>query len=105
LEAVFEMPKQETRKSQRELSPASKVDVADMVQFARNCHRKTFVSLLLYVTLHCPHARPISFHISLYSTPSDNLGENISDKFGGREHLSFRHGMAWHEMTSTTWNP
>jgi hypothetical protein len=34
------------------------------------------------------------------STPSNDLGENISDIVGGREDLSF-----WHGMASTTWNP
>jgi hypothetical protein len=43
--AVFEMPKQETRKSQREQSPATKVDMADAAQSAKNCHRKTFLTL------------------------------------------------------------
>jgi hypothetical protein len=59
LEAVFEMPKQETRKSQRERNPASKVDVVNAVnvaQFARNCHCKTLLSLLLYAALHYSHA-------------------------------------------------
>jgi hypothetical protein len=70
LEVIFEMPKQETKKSQRELSPTSKmdlVDVADVVQFARNCHHKTLSSLLLYVALHCLHARPTSLHLSLHA--------------------------------------
>jgi hypothetical protein len=61
LEAVFEMPKEETRKCQRDLSPAGTVNV---VQFAIHCHRKTLLSLLLYVALHCPHARASSFHLS-----------------------------------------
>jgi hypothetical protein len=47
------MPKQETRKSQKELSPASKVDV---VHFARNCHRKMLLPPLRDVALHCPRA-------------------------------------------------
>jgi hypothetical protein len=64
LEAVFEMPKQGTRKSQRELSPGSTIEVVDLVQFARNCHRNTLLSLLLYLAVHCPHVRPTSFHFS-----------------------------------------
>jgi hypothetical protein len=52
------MPKQETRKCQRELSPVSKADVmnvvdvvdgVDVMHYARNCHRKTLFSLLLDV--------------------------------------------------------
>jgi hypothetical protein len=31
------------------------------------------------------------------STPSNDLGENISDLLGGRENLSFCHGMTWHQ--------
>jgi hypothetical protein len=32
-------------------------------------------------------------------TPSNDLGQNISDIVGGLLHLSF-----WHGMPSTTWN-
>jgi hypothetical protein len=32
------------------------------------------------------------------STPSNDLGENISDIIGGREHLSFWHTIAWHQQ-------
>jgi hypothetical protein len=53
LEATSEMPKQETRKSQTELSPATRVDVVDVMQFARNCHCITLLSLLLYVMWSC----------------------------------------------------
>jgi hypothetical protein len=69
LEAAFEMPKQETSNNQRELSPASTVEVVDMVdvaQFARNFHRKTLLSLLLHVALHCPDARQTYFYLSLH---------------------------------------
>jgi hypothetical protein len=87
LETVFEMPKQETRnkkqetrnkkqetrnkkqetrKSQRELRPAKRWTV-DVAQFARNCHCKTLLSLLLYVVLHCPHVRLTCFHLSLHA--------------------------------------
>jgi hypothetical protein len=59
-------PNRKTRKSLRELSPPIKVDV-DMVQFARNCRRKTLLSLLLYLALPCPDARPTSFHFSLHA--------------------------------------
>jgi hypothetical protein len=68
------------------------VDVVDMVPFVRNCYRKTLLSLVVPVALHSPHAQPTSFHLSLHSTPSIDLSENISDIIGGREHLSF--GMA-----------
>jgi hypothetical protein len=63
----------------------------------KNCHRKTFVSLLLDIALHCPHARPTSFHFSLHAQQRNEFGENISDMVGGHEHLSFWHGMAWHQ--------
>jgi hypothetical protein len=56
LEAVFEMLKQETSQSQGQLSPASKEDPMDLVQFAKNSHHKTLLLLLLYVAFHCPHA-------------------------------------------------
>jgi hypothetical protein len=44
-----------------------------------------------------------------FSTPGNDLDANISDMVGGREHLSFWHGvawhgMAWHGMASTMWN-
>jgi hypothetical protein len=32
----------------------------------KNCHCSTLLSLLLYVTLHCLHAQPTSFHSSLH---------------------------------------
>jgi hypothetical protein len=32
------------------------------------------------------------------STPSTDIGEKISHTAGGREYLSFWHGMAWHGM-------
>jgi hypothetical protein len=35
---------------------------------------------------------------SLYSTPSNDPDENISDIVGGRDDLSFWHGMVWHRM-------
>jgi hypothetical protein len=72
-------------------------DVVDVLQFARNCHHKTLLSLVLYVDLHCPHARPTFYHLSPL-TPSNDLGENISDIVGGREHLSF--GMASHGINN-----
>jgi hypothetical protein len=97
-EAAFIIPKQQTKKRQRELSPASK---ADVVQFARKSHPKTLLSLALYAALHCPHARPASFHLApLHAEQRTDLGENISDMVGGREHLAFGYGMA-----QTTWNP
>jgi hypothetical protein len=34
------------------------------------------------------------------STPSNDLGENISDIVGGREHLSFWHGMIGHGINN-----
>jgi hypothetical protein len=34
------------------------------------------------------------------STPSNAFGVNISDIVGGREHLSFWHGMAWHGINN-----
>jgi hypothetical protein len=49
---------------------------------------------LLYVALHCPYARPTSFHLSL-STPSNDLGDNISDIVDSREHLAF-----WHDINN-----
>jgi hypothetical protein len=53
LDAIFEMPKQEKG---RELSPASRASIVDVVRFSRNCHRRMLLSLLLDVGLHCPHA-------------------------------------------------
>jgi hypothetical protein len=91
LEAVFEMSKHETRKGQRELSPVSKVDV---MQFAKNCHRKTLLSLLPYMALHCSHARPTSFHFSPRQT-------TISVRIFRREETAANisaFGMAWHGM-------
>jgi hypothetical protein len=90
LEAVFAMPNQNTRKSHTKLSPASTVDV---VQFARTCHRKPFLSLLLHVALHCLHTRPTSFHFSLHAERQNDLRENISEIVGGREHLFPWHGI------------
>jgi hypothetical protein len=78
LEVVFEKPKQETRKRRKEPSPASPMDVVDVMQFVRNCHGKTPLSLLLYVALHCPHGRSISFHLSLNFTQTNDLADNIS---------------------------
>jgi hypothetical protein len=40
------------------------VNRVDVVQLARNCHRKTLLSLLPYVALHFPHARRTFFHRS-----------------------------------------
>jgi hypothetical protein len=97
LEAVFEMPNQERRKSQRELSPASIVDVVDVVQFARNCHRKTFVSRFLPAALHFRMHNQLPF--SYLSRPSSNLGENISDIVDDRQRLSVWHGIDnWESM-------
>jgi hypothetical protein len=81
------------------------VNVLAVMHFARNCHHKTLLSLLLCMALHCPHARPTSFHFSLHSTPSNDLGGKISEIIGGPEYFSFWHGMAWHGMASATWNP
>jgi hypothetical protein len=82
LEAIFEMLKSENKKSQRELCLVSVVDV---VQFPKNRHRKMSLSLLLYVALPCIiRMRDQSFsRLSLYSRPSSDLGENISDLIGG----------------------
>jgi hypothetical protein len=100
LKAVFEMPKQEIRRNQTELSPASMVDMdvdMDVAQFASDCRRNAFLRLLLDVALHSPHARPTSFHLSLHSTQSNDLGERISDMTGAREHFFFWHGMTCHQ--------
>jgi hypothetical protein len=66
------------------------------MQFARNCHRKTLLSLLLDMALRCPHARRISSRP--LSTPSTDLGEDISDRVGGRQHLSVWLGMVRHQQ-------
>jgi hypothetical protein len=55
LDVVFDMPKQETTQSQKELGTASMVNLVDVVQFGKNRDCKTLLSVLLYVTLHCPH--------------------------------------------------
>jgi hypothetical protein len=81
LEAVFEMPKQETRKSQRELTPARTVDV---MQLARHCYRKTIFSLLLYIALHYPQARSSSFDLSLHADSDGHFSQ-----FGGDESREF----------------
>jgi hypothetical protein len=96
LEAVFEMPKQETRKNQRELNAVSSVD---MVSFARNCHRKTLLSLLLDMALPCIvclHDQPPV--TSLHSAPSNDLGENISNLEAAKDISPF--GMAWHDINN-----
>jgi hypothetical protein len=49
------------KKSLRERSPASKVDV---VQFARNCHCEMLLSLLIDMAFHCSHAWLTSFRLS-----------------------------------------
>jgi hypothetical protein len=90
------MPKQEKskKKNQRELTPVSMVD---MVSFARNYHRKTFLSLLLHMALPCIvclHDQPPV--TSLHSALSNDLGENISDLEADADISSF--GMAWHDI-------
>jgi hypothetical protein len=72
----------------------------DMVQFAKICRCKTLLSLLLYLVLHYPHARPTSFHLSPLHAEQRSRWEYFEYSIiGDREHLSFRHAMA-----STTWN-
>jgi hypothetical protein len=94
------MPKQETKKKSEGAKSGEygREDVANVAQFARNCHYKTLLSLLLYVALHCPPTRAISFHLFLHSTPGSDLGDQISNLIGDREYLSFWHGMTWHDM-------
>jgi hypothetical protein len=70
----FRCPKKKTRKSQRKPNPASPVDRVDVAQFARTCYLTTLLSFLLDIALHCPHARPTSFHLSPHSTLRDDLG-------------------------------
>jgi hypothetical protein len=101
LEAVFEMPKKETRKNQKELSPASKVDVVHILQFAKNSSQNALVTFA-----RCG----LSF-----SACTTNLFSSLSSR---RAMISVRifqilwadvnispFGTAWHYMTSTTWNP
>jgi hypothetical protein len=88
-EAVFEIPKQERRKSQsqRELSPASTMDIVDVVQFAKKFSSQnafaTFAGCDLALS-----ACTTSILLPL-STTSNNLDENISDIVGDCEYLSF----------------
>jgi hypothetical protein len=66
-----------------------------MVQFARNYHPQTLLSLLLYAALHYPPARPSSFHLSsLHAEQRTDLGENMSDMVGDRKHLAVWYAMA-----------
>jgi hypothetical protein len=103
------MPKQEIRQSQRELSLARKIDVVDVMdvmQFARNCHRKTLLSfccMLPCIALSASTANFLSPLFPLHSTPNNDADEKISD-IGDREHFCFWHEMAWHGMASITWN-
>jgi hypothetical protein len=43
------------------------------------------------------HHQPL---FTSFFTPSNNLGDNISDMGGGREHLSFSHGMSRHGINN-----
>jgi hypothetical protein len=99
-ETFFGRPKQETRKGQTEPNPAISVD---MVLFARNCHLKTLCRLCYMwpciVRIH--DQRPFT---SL-STPSNDLGETISDIISGREYLSFWHDMTWHQQLGIHGDP
>jgi hypothetical protein len=69
------------------------VDMVDAAQFARNCHGKTLLSLCwtraFIVRL---HDRP---PFTSFSTPSSNIGENISD-MGAAVNIS-HFGMTWHQ--------
>jgi hypothetical protein len=70
------MPKQKTRKSQKELGPASMVDV-DAIQFARYCYRKTLLSLCYMWPCTVRMQDQLSF--TSLSMPSNEFGEKISD--------------------------
>jgi hypothetical protein len=105
-------PNKKTRKSPSELSPASTVDVMDVMdvmdvvnvmQFARNFHCKTPLSLLLDVALYCPHARPISFHFFLYSEQRSRWEDFGYSRQQWTSLLLAWHSMAWHGIN--LWNP
>jgi hypothetical protein len=94
LEAVFEMPKQETRKIRRsELRRVRwrRYNSQEIAIAKRPCH--------FCCAWPCP-ALPACMTnlLSPLSTSSNDLNENISDIVGGWEHLSFWHGMARHRQ-------
>jgi hypothetical protein len=73
------------------------VDVVDVRQFARNCHRKMLLSLLLYVAFHCPHAYPTSFHKIGGAEPGIDYENGI-----GAKQKSKRNGVIGTTMENTS---
>jgi hypothetical protein len=69
----------------------------DVMQFARNCQSKTPLLLLRSVTLHCPHARPISFYLSpCRARISVRIFRISHSRRPWPSFILAWHGMAWH---------
>jgi hypothetical protein len=87
------MTKQEARKKSKAAKSGESGGSGGCGAISKKLSSQNALVTLLLLALHCAHPRPTSFHLSRYSTPSNDLGENIADIVGGCEYLSFWHGM------------